>query len=368
MFPRHRRLGDGLLHGTPVGSLRFRPEAPEIEPAGEFLAGIVPFPAPGAGRIGAGGVPEPTHQPPGFRELVAHPGRHHRVAPRHRQPCQRVGQRPARPVRFRHDSTAVGRAGGICQPPPYRRERLGIRRAAQAANLGEKIVEGAARALRLGRGQPVPRRQQVRRGFPQRLPLVAEDIQRETGVEFRIVYSPALESAVLVVLDQVMIGIAGKGEGAEPQRIQRREFQQPQVRLRRGQMGQVEGNQVVAQNERRPVGEIVQRRQRRRQAAAGIHQGLAGVRAYRAKLVDALVFPADLEIQREAGGQENLVFLRCRQRLAVPSHDCLAFGPAWALSAKTWRRPPRSCSGRTVPVRMSSLVDFVGHKETITID
>ena len=179
---------------------------------------------------------------------------------------------------------------------------------------------------------------------------------------------PRWSRPVLVVLDQVMIGIAGKGEGAEPQRIQRREFQQPQVRLRRGQMGQVEGNQVVAQNERRPVGEIVQRRQRRRQAAAGIHQGLAGVRAYRAKLVDALVFPADLEIQRETGGQENPVFLRCRQRLAVPSHDCLAFGPAWALSAKTWRRPPRSCSGRTVPVRMSSLVDFVGHKETITID
>ena len=35
------------------------------------------------------------YQPPRLRELMAHPGRHDRVAAGHRQPGQRVGQRPA---------------------------------------------------------------------------------------------------------------------------------------------------------------------------------------------------------------------------------------------------------------------------------
>ena len=56
MVPRHRRLDDGLLHGPTFVILRVRAEVLEDEPAGEFAAGVVPFPAPGAVRIGAGSV------------------------------------------------------------------------------------------------------------------------------------------------------------------------------------------------------------------------------------------------------------------------------------------------------------------------
>ena len=104
------------------------------------------------------------------------------------------------------------------------------------------------------------------------------------------------------MLDEVVIGIAGKGEGAEHQGVHRRELQQPQIGLRRRKVGQVERDQVVAQNEGRPVGEFVELRQGRRQIAAGMHHALAGIRAHRAECVDASILLADFKVEREAAG------------------------------------------------------------------
>ena len=269
VLPRHRRLDDGALHGAPVWGFRRRAEVGEAEPAPQLLAGVVALPAPSASGVGAGGVSEPAHKPPRFRELVAHPGRHDRVPAGDRQPCQRIGQRPARPARFRQGRAPVGGASLGLQPSPYRRARLRVRRAARAAEPGEETVERAVCPLRFRSGQPVPRRQQVRVGVPQGLPLLAEDFQRETGVELRVVRPSGFETAVPIVLDEAVIGIARKGQGAEPQGVHRREVQEPQIGLRRLQVRQVEGDQVVAQHEGGPVGEFVERRKRRRQSFAG---------------------------------------------------------------------------------------------------
>ena len=46
--------------------------------------------------------------------------------------------------------------------------------------------------------------------------LIAKDIEREAGVELGIVDPPSLELSVLVVLDQVVIGVAWEGERIEP--------------------------------------------------------------------------------------------------------------------------------------------------------
>ena len=102
------------------------------------------------------------------------------------------------------------------------------------------------------------------------------------------------------MFDEVVIGIAGKGERAEHQGVHRRELQQPQVGFGRREVGQVEGDQVVAQHEGRPIGELVQLGQGRGQIAAGMHQAPAGIRAHRAKGVDAAVLLADLKVEREA--------------------------------------------------------------------
>ena len=80
VLSRHRRLDDGLLHGSPGLVRRLRAEAVKAEPTSKLLAGIVPFPAPLTGGIDAGDVAQPTHQPSRLRELMPHPGRHDRVA------------------------------------------------------------------------------------------------------------------------------------------------------------------------------------------------------------------------------------------------------------------------------------------------
>ena len=304
-LPGHRRLDDGALHGPAVAVLRLRAEVAEAEPARELLARVVPLPAPGARGIVAGGIPQPAHQHAGFRKLVPHPGRHHRIAPGHRQPGQGVSERPAMPRRIAQDGAAMARTGRPREPLGNRRTRLGAGGPRRVPHGGEEGVE--PRAARRRRGQPVPGRQQVRSLVAQRLQrllLVAEDLQREPGVQLRVVHPPALELPVLVMLDQAVIGVAGKGEGVEPQRIHRRKPQEPEIGVRRGQMRQVEGDQVVAQQAVRADGERIQLRQRRAQRAVVKGEGLAGLRAHRSEGADAAVPAADFEIQREAAQRQ----------------------------------------------------------------
>ena len=46
-----------------------------------------------------------------------------------------------------------------------------------------------------------------------RLVLIAEDFQRQPGIQFWIVQPSAFELSVLIMLDQVVVGIAGKASG-----------------------------------------------------------------------------------------------------------------------------------------------------------
>ena len=99
----HRSLDNRLLHRLArVGVFGFRPERVEPEQALELRHRIVVAAAPPAALVAAGFVAQAPHEPPSRRELVPHPGRHHRVGPRHRQPRQRVRQRPAVLCRVRH--------------------------------------------------------------------------------------------------------------------------------------------------------------------------------------------------------------------------------------------------------------------------
>ena len=83
------------------------------------------------------------------------------------------------------------------------------------------------------------------------------------------------------------IGMAWKREWTEAQRIHRRQRQQTQLRLRGCQVGQIECDQVVSQNEGRLIGELIELQQRFRQSAGRMHQAIAGIRADCAESVDA---------------------------------------------------------------------------------
>ena len=129
MLSPHRRLDDGLLHGLPcVVVPRLPAEVVKAKPAAKLLVGVVPLPAPLTLLVCAGGVAQPAHQPSRLRKLKSNPGRHDRVAPGYRQPCQRIGQRPAESGRIRHDFPRVRLASVPIQPCPNRLIRLGFGR------------------------------------------------------------------------------------------------------------------------------------------------------------------------------------------------------------------------------------------------
>ena len=237
MPSRQGLVDDGALHGPAVLARRFGTKAVMAEPALQLLVRIMVFPAPAARRIGAGSIPETPHQAPCFRKLVAHPGRHHRVAARYGEPRQGIGQRPAEPLGIGDDLARLGRAGGIRQSPHHGRRPLPRNSALAPASLPKDLVQGTVLAGGVRRTQPVPSGEQVRLGLRQCLALVLEDLQRNAGVEFGIVHATALEPGVLVVLDECVIGIAREGEWAESQRVHHRQLQQPEVRLGGCQMG-----------------------------------------------------------------------------------------------------------------------------------
>ena len=203
----HRRFDDDLLQGVSVIVGGFGPEAVEAEEALEFPGGIVALPAPRAAQVGASVVAQAADQPPRLGELVPHPRRHHRVAPRHRQPRQRIGERPAALGGAGDEVACLGVAGDVHQAGADGVARLGEGRPGRAAQGLEDQVE--ARGVVAG-GEPVPSDQQVRRGLEELLLLVTEDLQGQFCVEFRVVAAVSLELPVLVVLDEAVIRVAGE--------------------------------------------------------------------------------------------------------------------------------------------------------------
>ena len=86
---------------------------------------------------------------------------------------------------------------------------------------------------------------------------LSKHLQRKPGVQLGIVPAAPYQRSVLVMLDQMVIRIAGEGQRIEPQGIHRKQIQQPQAGIGRPQMGQVESDQVVPQQEVRAIGQVV---------------------------------------------------------------------------------------------------------------
>ena len=175
---------------------------------------------------------------------MPHPRRHHGVAPGHGQPRQGVGQRPASLRRLGEDCLALLAAGGLRKPLADGLLGFGGGWPRRLAQGGEEGIKSGCRAFR-GR-QPVPSDQQLRRRFAQRLALVGQKLQRQAGVQFRVIHPPAPELPVLIMLDQAVVGIARKGQRTEPQSVDGRQPQEPKIGLGRLQVRQIEIDEVVA--------------------------------------------------------------------------------------------------------------------------
>ena len=317
MLTGHGGLDDALLQRPSVLSRGPGPEIVKAKPPGQFPAWVLPFPAPFATGPGAGVVPQPTHQPPRLGKLMPHPGRHDGIAPRHRQPCQRVGQLPrmlSGVFHRRQGLRPARRSGKTAFNGP---KRLPIGRSRRAAQVGKAPVEPDA-VIRAG--QPVPGREQVRVRFIESPLLIVEHLQHQPGVQLGIVPASPSQRPVLIVLHQVVIGIAGKGQGIEPERVHHRQVQQLEARVRGPQVGQVEIDQVVAQHEVRAVGQLVQPGQRLAQVAADPRDGhlLTRIRPHAGQGVNPVIRPADLQVQRQAARKGVFDAVRRRSRIAPP--------------------------------------------------
>ena len=52
--------------------------------------------------------------------------------------------------------------------------------------------------------------------------LVGQHLQRQPRILFGVIHMPDLQPSVLIVLDQMVVGIARKGQRVQPERIDRR--------------------------------------------------------------------------------------------------------------------------------------------------
>ena len=88
-----------------------------------------------------------------------------------------------------------------------------------ASSLGRE--EQAESLATTGRGEPVPGLEQLGLCFDKYLSLIFEHHQCQPGVQLRVVPAPPDRRAVLVVLHQVVVGIAGEGQRVSPERVDR---------------------------------------------------------------------------------------------------------------------------------------------------
>ena len=143
---------------------------------------------PGAVGVVTRNIAQLPDKSPGFGKLVAHPGRHDRIAPGYRQPGQRVGQRPGDFCCLLDDLLA-GRHTSFARKQTMQ-GAFGIRFGCwqdigtTIAHLREKPIQ-PGNTFVTGR-QPVPGKQQIGRGFlhfTQALFLIAENLQSQFCIE-----------------------------------------------------------------------------------------------------------------------------------------------------------------------------------------
>ena len=124
---------------------------------------------------------------------------------------------------------------------------------------------------------------------------------------FRVVAPFADQIAIVVMLDQAVVRVLREGEWTQHERVQGRAAEQPKIRCRRAQVRQVEVDQVVAEDDVRRCGEIVEFVQGIAQLAApepGANEG-AAVGVGRGQGVDSLGSLADLQVEGQVAHHDS---------------------------------------------------------------
>ena len=270
MLAAHGAFDNDLLQRQPTVLVdRFGAKCVALaEPVLQLFQRVMFALAPGAVGGGAGRVAQLADQAAGLGKLVAHPGRHHRIAAGDRQPGQRVGQRPGAVCGSGDDLAAGCRAAFFIQEAGDGSAGFVGTRGGAVAGDHEKPVQ-AGNGLITG-GQPVPGKQQIGGSLLHLLQaslLVAKHLQGQFGIEQRIILAVAQQLPVLVVLDEMVVGVFREGQRVEAQGIDSWLGEQPQVGVGGAQLRQIEGDQIVAEQKGCVVSQRIKLIQRFREFA-----------------------------------------------------------------------------------------------------
>ena len=144
--------------------------------------------------------------------------------------------------------------------------------------------------------------------FPQLGQLVSEDGEHEPSVDFGVAGAPGLETPVLIVLDQAVIRVAGKGERVEPEGVDRGLCEKLQTGTCISQIGQIVLDHVVSDHELRAGGVLVERAQGVHEVAATIVAGVGGGRTDGGEALNPAGVRIDFQVDRNAFGEKRLRF------------------------------------------------------------
>ncbi len=166
--------------------------------------------------------------------------------------------------------------------------------------------------------------------FPELGELVAQHSQGQPGIEFRVIDPFGLQLAVLVVLDQAVIGMAGKAKRIEPEGIDRWLRRESQRGTCFTQTGQVVPDQVVPEHELRSGSVIIKLLQSGRQITPAVVASLGRVRTNGCELVYSSGLRANFEVDRDAPFEQRFhVHCPCRVSAVQLDWPC---GPNAGLS------------------------------------
>ena len=186
----------------------------------------------------------------------------------------------------------------------------------------------------------MPGKQQIGGSPGERLALIREQRKRQSGIVFRIVAPLADQVAILVVLDQSMVGVLRKGKRTQHERIERRQAQQPETRRRSAQVLQVEVDQVVAKHNVCAFGEVVEYRQgaRERTWAQRLPDKRLAIRIDARQGTDFLRSSVDLKVESQVAHQRFRIGSRTGGNIRCHLHD----HPVPIIPDNLWHsaRPP----------------------------
>ena len=103
----------------------------------------------------------------------------------------------------------------------------------------------------------------------------------------------------MIVLDEMVVRVPRERQRIEAEGVDARKVEQAEVRIRRGAVWGVEGDEIVAEQEFCALRELVEAVERLGNVAAAMCDGFAGTAANGGKLEDAASVASDLEIDRE---------------------------------------------------------------------